>query len=176
MNDDKLYQIYQLLLFSSNLYKILRIFLQIQIHKIIKKIMQKILLFNDYLKSQIFKYAQIQSDLQQACMLFLFDQILLQLVEYMGDNKWAEITRRMKTIFKFDIPRKAMVQARWRAIDPKINRDPFTAEDLAIHWQFCVRHKCNWDAVKAEYQLSGLSQGQKLFELEILCLLSVQIN
>lgn len=58
----------------------------------------------------------------------------MQLVEYMGDNKWAEITRRMKTIFKFDIPRKAMVQARWRAIDPKINRDPFTAEDLAIHW------------------------------------------
>ena len=61
----------------------------------------------------------------------------------------------MKNIYNYDIPRKAMVQARWRAIDPKINRDPFTAEDLATHWSFCVRHKCNWDMVKAEYKDLG---------------------
>lgn len=48
-----------------------------------------------------------------------------------------------------------MVQARWRAIDPKINRDPFTAEEFVTHWHICLAHKCHWDAVKAEYEEMG---------------------
>ncbi|CAD8153961.1 unnamed protein product [Paramecium octaurelia] len=84
-----------------------------------------------------------------------FDEVLTELVGTLGEAKWAEITRQMKTIYGLSIPHKPMVQARWRAIDPKINRQIFSAEETVTHWHICVKYKCHWDAVKAEYEAIG---------------------
>ncbi|CAD8157635.1 unnamed protein product [Paramecium pentaurelia] len=94
-----------------------------------------------------------------------FDEVLTELVGTLGEAKWAEITRQMKTIYGLSIPHKPMVQARWRAIDPKINRQIFSAEETVTHWHICVKYKCHWDAVKAEYEAIG--QPSSLVEVNV---------
>ncbi|CAD8073841.1 unnamed protein product [Paramecium sonneborni] len=85
-----------------------------------------------------------------------FDQVLEMLVQKVeGEAKWAEITRQMKNLYGINVPQKPMVQARWRAIDPKINREPFTSEEMVQHWHHCVRFKCHWDAIRDQYELIG---------------------
>ncbi|CAD8160818.1 unnamed protein product [Paramecium pentaurelia] len=84
-----------------------------------------------------------------------FDQVLEMLVSKVGEAKWAEITRQMKNLYGINVPQKPMVQARWRAIDPKINREPFTQEEMVQHWHHCVRFKCHWDAIRDQYELIG---------------------
>ncbi|CAD8160762.1 unnamed protein product [Paramecium pentaurelia] len=84
-----------------------------------------------------------------------FDQILAQMVEAVGEARWADIARQMKQIYDFDIPQQTMIYARWKAIDPKINRDPFNQEEMAQHWRMCVKYSCNWEEIRKAYEKQG---------------------